>query len=253
MPNFFAEKNNINLETKEIILDEETSHHISKVLRYKEGDKITASSEMINYNCIIKSISNSNVTLSIESECENKAEYPFEVNLYQGIAKGEKMDNIIQKATELGVTNIIPVETKFTVVKLIGDDKVSKKIERWNKISKEAAKQSERGRIPTVTMPLTFKESIKKCVSENSIALVCYGRENNYNLKMFFKDKNISKENISNIKSFSFFIGPEGGFDVSEIDYAKENGIESVSLGERILRTETASGALLSMLEYELF
>ena len=251
MPKFFAEEKNIDKENKKIILDAETSHHVLKVLRYKLGDDVTISSgDLIDYDCKISNTDNFIVTLDILNEKENLSEYPFEINLYQGIAKGDKMDNIIQKATELGVTNIIPTETKFTVVK-ISDDKSDKKIDRWNKIAREAAKQSERGIIPTVKSPMKFKDAILEC--KDKIAMVCYGREDHYNLKNFFNDKNINKDNIKNIKSISFFIGPEGGFDLSEIEFAKENGIEIVSLGDKIYRTETASIVMLGMLTYELF
>ncbi|MCQ2978181.1 MAG: 16S rRNA (uracil(1498)-N(3))-methyltransferase [Clostridia bacterium] len=253
MPKFFTEKNNINLDDKKIFLDEETSHHVIKVLRYKTGDKLEATcGDMIDYDCIISSIENNKVILDIIGEKENNSEFPFEVNLYQGIAKGDKMDNIIQKSTELGITNIIPTETKFTVVKL-SDEKSDKKIDRWNKIAKEAAKQSERGMMPLVKSPMTFKKAIDECIENESLTMVCYGREDHYNLKNFFNDNNVNKDNIKNIKSISFFIGPEGGFSTEEIDYAKEKGATIVSLGDRILRTETASIAMLSMLCYELF
>lgn len=243
MPKFFATKERI--KDNEIILDEESSKHLIKVLRYKVGDKIdVCDGENTDYHCVIAS-SDNEIKLNIESSEKSKSEFPFEVILYQGIAKGEKMDNIIQKATELGVTKIVPVSTKNTVVKL--DGKEDKKIARWQKISLEAAKQSERGMIPTVESPMSFKEAIKK--ASESCSMICYGREDNYTLKNFFEDNKVGETTTS----ISFFIGPEGGFDPKEIEDAKALGIEPISLGDRILRTETASIAFLSMLQYHLF
>lgn len=254
MPIFFASKENIDLNNNKIHLDIETSNHISRVLRHKLGDIIEISDgNLTNYTCKITTIDTPNISLDIISSKNSSSEFPFEVNLYQGIAKGEKMDSIIQKAIELGVSNITPVETKFTVVKLNGDDKVSKKIDRWNKISKEAAKQCERGMIPTVSFPKKFKDALKESLENDGISFICYGREDNYNLKQFFKDNNISKDNLNSVKKISFFIGPEGGFDKEEIELASNMGIQSVSLGNRILRTETASGCVLSMIQYMLF
>lgn len=243
MPKFFTAKNRIS--GNEIVLDEESSKHLIKVLRYKIGDKIdVCDGENTDYHCEILD-SSENVKLQILSSENSKSEFPFEVILYQGIAKGEKMDNIIQKATELGITKIVPVSTKNTVVKL--DGKEDKKITRWQKIALEAAKQSERGVIPVVENPISFKEAIK--IASSSTSMICYGREDNYTLKNFFEDKNVG----SDTTSISFFIGPEGGFDPKEIEDAKSLGIEPISLGDRILRTETASIAFLSMLQYHLF
>lgn len=243
MPKFFASKDRINGDV--IILDEESSKHLMKVLRYKVGDEIdVCDGENTDYHCSIANNENE-LQLNILSSCRSKSEFPFEVILYQGIAKGDKMDNIIQKATELGVTKIVPVTTKNTVVKL--DGKEDKKITRWQKIALEAAKQSERGIIPQIESPISFKEAVKK--ASESCSMICYGREDNYTLKNFFKDNKVGNDTAS----ISFFIGPEGGFDPKEIEDAKSLGIEPISLGDRILRTETASIAFLSMLQYHLF
>lgn len=253
MPKFFVKEDQINLTTNEIVLDTESSKHISKVLRQKVGDEIEVSNgNMLDYVCKILNISDV-VTLKIITSKVSVCEFPFYINLYQGLAKGDKMDTIIQKTTELGVTNIIPIDTNYAVVKLSGDDKVNKKIDRWNKIALEAAKQSERGITPNVLVPLSLKDAIKRCNENHELAIVCYEREDNYTLKKFFEDKKLKKLISTKDFAISFFIGPEGGFAPEEIELFKQNNIELVSLGNRILRTETASLCFLSMLQYEIF
>ena len=253
MPKFFIKEEQIDLVKKQIVLDAESSKHISKVLRQKVGDEIEISNgNMLDYICKISDISNV-VTLDIISTKQSSSEFDFCVNLYQGIAKGDKMDTIIQKTTELGITNIIPIDTKFTVVKLSGDDKISKKIDRWNKIAHEAAKQSERGIMPNITNPMTLKKAIETCKTNNDLAVVCYEREDNYTLKSFLSDKKLKDLISKGSLTLSFFIGPEGGFAPEEIELFKQNDITLVSLGSRILRTETASLCFLSMLQYEIF
>ncbi len=160
MPRFFIENKDIN--DNKIIISGDKIKHISKVLRYKEGDLLElCNGENVFFDTTIDEITKDEIKCTIDKTFDGGEYKNLKINLYQGIAKGEKMDTIIQKATELGASSIVPVETKHTVVKLSGDDKVSKKIARWSKISEEAAEQSERGIIPCVLEPMSFINAVK--------------------------------------------------------------------------------------------
>lgn len=241
MPRFFVKNNDIKDDFIDITGD--NVNHIANALRYKVGDTILLCSEDgINYDCTICEISKTNIKTKINNSCNNNSELKININLYQAIAKGEKMDTIIQKATELGITNIYPVETQNTIVKL--KDNATSKIERWNKIAREAAEQSERGSIPTVFEPIKFSSALKLAKDQGEVC-VCYGREKDLNIKEYLK--NISLENTNII---SFFIGPEGGFSKEEIMLVDSLDIITISLGNSILRTETASLMFLSIIKY---
>ena len=228
MPKYFTSPESINGDT--ITLDEETSLHLSRVLRCKAGDMITVGDGSdIDYECEITEITKTAVTARITDKHLNLNEPDVKITLYQGLPKGDKTELIIQKCVEIGVDRIVPVSTARSVVKL--DKKGDKKIERWNKISLSAAKQCGRGKIPEVSPVMTFKEAVedsRKCDGR----LIPYENEEKNGLKSFC-------ENFSG-KSIAVFIGPEGGFDPSEIELAKADGITPVTLGKRILRTETA-------------
>lgn len=184
------------------------------------------------------------IELEILSETEESTEMPIEVDLYQGLPKSDKMDLIVQKCTEIGVSKVIPVLTDRVIVKL--DDKsVAKKVERWNKIAIEASKQSGRQKISSVDN-VTFLENIIEKLSKYDIVIVPYECEKTSTLKA--KLKNINKE----IKSIAVVIGPEGGFSENDIEILERcPSVEKVSLGKRILRTETAGIATLAMILYE--
>ena len=228
MPKYFTSKENI---TDDIInLDEETSLHLSKVLRCKIGDTITVGdgSDM-DYECEIVEITKKCVTAKILDKHLNLNEPSVKITLYQGLPKSDKMELIIQKCVEIGVDRIVPVKTKRSVVNW--DKKADKKAERWNKISLSAAKQCGRGRIPEVSDIMSFDEALtdsKACDGR----LIPYENEQKNGLKSFC-------ENFKG-KSIAVFIGPEGGFDPSEIENAVKDGVMPVTLGKRILRTETA-------------
>ena len=154
------------------------------------------------------------------------------------------MDYIIQKTTELGVVNIVPCMMARSVSKIENEKDAKKKCERWQKISEEAAKQSGRGIIPKVFQPVTFKEAVKM-MKDYDLAFAPYECEEQNKLKTVLNSK-------ENIKTIAFMVGPEGGYDLDETEFLRENKISTVTLGKRILRTETAGEAVLSMVMYEL-
>ena len=228
MPKYFTLPENISGDT--IQLDEETSLHLSRVLRCVVGERITVGDGSdTDYECEITEITKKCVTAKILDKHLNLNEPAVKITLYQGLPKGDKAELIIQKCVEIGVCEIIPVKTCRSVVNW--DKKADKKLERWNKIAKSAAEQCGRGRIPAVGDIMTFERAVedsKKCDGR----LIPYENEQKNGLKQFcdgFKGKSIA-----------VFIGPEGGFSPEEIELARESGIMPVTLGRRILRTETA-------------
>ncbi|HHV27537.1 16S rRNA (uracil(1498)-N(3))-methyltransferase [Anaerosalibacter bizertensis] len=241
MNRFFIDKENISEEL--ITIEGEDVKHIRDVIRLKEGDKIEISSEGILYICEISIIEKKKVIAKILHRESGDHEPPISIILYQGLPKSSKMDFIIQKATEIGVKEIYPIKTKRTVVKIDNKKKEKNKIDRWNKISEEAAKQSKRDYVPKVKSILSFKEMIKLLEDEENI-LVPYENEKTTSMKDVLKDFSNKKVHI--------IIGPEGGFEEEEIDELEDIGSKIVSLGPRILRTETAGLVALSILLYEL-
>ncbi len=242
MDRFFVDPNNINLDKKECLIQGDDVKHISKVLRCNIGEKLEICDKNNNeYICEITDITKKEVFLNIIGSVDIKRECDIKIKLYQGLPKGQKMDLILQKLTEVGVSEIIPVITKRSVAKL--EDKKDKKIQRWERIVYEAAKQSKRGIIPKVKDPLSFKEALLD-MKENSINIVPYEKENSKSIK--------DAINKSNISIVGIFIGPEGGFDEEEINMLQDIGATSISLGPRILRTETASIVASSIVIYEL-
>ncbi len=220
-------------------------NHIKNVLRMKKGEEVLISDgNDREYLCSIREYNEDEVILNIEDIMGTSRELSAKITLFQGLPKGDKMEQIIQKTVELGVSEIVPVAMKRCVVKL-DDKKAGKKIERWNGIALSAAKQSKRGIIPEVKEVMTFKEALKMA-SDMDACLVPYenaeGIEGARKLVDSMKDK----------KSIGIFIGPEGGFDESEIELALENGAKTLTLGRRILRTETAGMTMLSILMFAL-
>lgn len=228
MPKFFTDRENIG---EKIVLTGDDARHIGRVLRMEKGDKVTVcDKEGTDYHCEIESITKEDVTLSVIKSEPCPAEPGVKITLYQCIPKAGKMDSIIQKATELGVYEIVPVLSERCVAK-------GEKPERWQKIAYEAAKQCKRGVIPKVRNTLSFSEAICE-MREKDLAFMPYEEA---------KDGKIS---YSGEKTAGFIIGPEGGFDKKEVDEAIEAGIRICTLGKRILRTETAGSAVLSVLAY---
>ena len=235
MPKFFTKSDYI-YDNELKIMGEDVSH-ISKVLRMSAGDNIiVCDGEGNDYDAVIKSISKTEVVAEITGKYVCDAEPCVEVTLYQALPKQGKMEYIIQKNTELGVNKIIPVYTKRCVVK------PSDKTERWQKVAESAAKQCGRGIIPQVMPVISFDEAVKQ-MEEYDLALMPYECEEENGLKKVLSS--------FQYKSISIFIGPEGGFDLKEVDTAINSGVKTVTLGKRILRTETAASAVLPIIMYE--
>lgn len=220
-------------------------NHIKNVLRMKVDEELLVSNgQDKDYYCKIEAISDDEIKALILDEEFEGTELPTELYLFQGLPKSDKMELIIQKAVELGVKEIIPVATKRCVVKL-DNKKEASKLKRWQAISESAAKQSRRTIIPEVSPVMSFKEAINRA-KEFELGIIPY--EN-------FKDMKETREVLEKVQKgikIGIFIGPEGGFEESEVQYAFENGIRPISLGKRILRTETAGLTILSVLMFQL-
>ena len=244
MGKFFIKSENIN--DNKVIIDNEDVNHIKNVLRKNVGDEILICDyeNKINYNCKIIEISRKKVICEIINEKKSENESNIKIDIFQGIPKFDKMDLIIQKGTELGVNSFIPVVFKRSVVKLDEKDFL-KKITRWRKIAEVASKQSGRDVIPDVRNIENVK-NICNLFKNYDIVLVAYEKENKNTLKNILKS--LKNEEIK----IAVVIGPEGGIDESEIDLLIENGAEIVTLGKRILRTETVCLAITAIINYEL-
>lgn len=242
MPKYFTEPENIKDGFIEIFSDE--AKHILNVMRMEIGDKLTICDGQSNdYLCRICETGKNCLKAKIEETTKSESEPKTKITLYQGLPKSDKMELIIQKCVEIGICRIVPVITERAVVKIEKGAKEDKKTERWQKIAESAAKQSGRGIIPAVERPMKFKDAIEEAV-KNGEAIIPYENEKDRGLKEFVK--NSKAENIG------IFIGPEGGFDTKEIEFAVENGVMSVTLGKRILRTETAGIVTSAIVLYEL-
>ena len=246
MRKFFVNSNQIN-NNKIEIMDEDVNH-IKNVLRLEIGEniKICDSDKIENYVCEIEEISNKMVVCRILEKVANKAEGNVELHIFQGLPKADKMELIIQKGTELGVSEFIPVSFKRSIVKLSGKDE-TKKIDRWQKIAEVASKQSGRDIIPKVRNILTIKDLCNEVKNYDLFLLAYELEENNYIKSELSKIKDENK----NYK-IAVVIGPEGGIEESEAEILKEAGAKIISLGKRILRTETVALQVSSIIMYEL-
>ena len=250
MPKFFVENNQIKNDT--IYIKDKDVNHIKKVLRKNIEDEITICNEDTkqDYLCKITNIEENEITCKILKELETNVESNIEVSIFQGLPKADKMELIIQKSVELGVHDITPIEMKRCVVKLKEKDK-TKKIERWQKISEVAAKQCGRNYIPKINNIENLKEISEK-IKDYDAVLVAYEEEKENTLKNELKLlKKDNQENNKKIK-IAIVIGPEGGIDKEEINALEKNGAKIITLGKRILRTETVALNVLSIIMYEL-
>lgn len=243
MPKFFTPIDHILEDT--LTIDSEDVAHIKKVLRLSAGDIITVcDGKGFDYIVRIRQF------LAGAIECEILEKYPvqseadIQVTIYQGLPKAAKMDYIIQKTTELGVTQIVPCVMARCVAKLEDRKAEAKKLARWQKIAEEAAKQSGRGVIPQVAQPVNFQEAVRQ-MKQDDLCFVPYECEERKNLRSVLTEK-------ENVRRISFMIGPEGGFSLEEIEFLRQAGVQTVTLGKRILRTETAGEAVLAMVMYEI-
>ena len=244
MRKFFVENENI-VEEKIFITGQDVNH-IRNVLRLDVLEKILVcdKSNFRNYICEIIEIKQDEIECKIIEEVKGEAEGNVELHIFQGLPKADKMELIIQKGTELGISSYIPVKLSRCIVKLDGKDEV-KKIDRWNKISEVAAKQSGRDRVPLVHNLKNIKE-VSQMIDEYDLFLVAYEEEKENTLKSVLKNFK-GKEKLR----IAVIIGPEGGIDESEINLSKDNKFVSVTLGKRILRTETAPLVIASNIIYD--
>lgn len=252
MDRFFVEPEHLNLDDKTLYIDGEDVKHISKVLRYGQGDEIeVCDSNGHEYICRIESIDKTRIDLSIVDEVDINRESRIRVSLYQGVPKSTKMDIILQKLTEAGVDEIVLVNTKRSVVNIKGD-KADKKFDRWERIIYEAAKQCKRGLIPKLRGILTFKEALED-MGKNDINICPYEVEKSLGIKEALQTDQVKRilENKDEVR-VGIFIGPEGGFAEEENEMVKAAGIASVTMGPRIFRTETASIVATAITLYEL-
>lgn len=220
-------------------------NHIRNVLRMKPGEEISVSNgvDQKEYRYGIETIGDDEVLCRLRFVKENDVELPVKVLLFQGLPKGDKMDFIVQKAVEMGAAEIIPVEMKRSIVHL-DDQKRAKRARRWQAIAEAAAQQSRRGIVPEVHMPMKMDKALTYAREHSEVRLIPYELQ---------PDDGSTKQIIEDLKpgeSVSVFIGPEGGFEPDEVAAAKESGVRPISLGKRILRTETAAIAFLSWLIY---
>ena len=283
MPKFFIQSQ-IPIDETNIEIHNEDGRHIRNVLRMRIGENlVVCDSSGIDHNCAIESFEKDFVNARIISRLESNNEPPFEIVVFQGLPKADKMEMIIQKCVELGASRIVPVACTRSIVKLTDRKDVEKKLVRWNKIAYEAAKQCSRSIIPEIQNPITFKESLNQ-LRKAEISFIPWECEDEYGLKAILKkakdllsnwQRNINSNQTKgaiqrsganeiirtnesiykNIKvrkpRIAFVIGPEGGFDQDEIILAKLAGIDTVTLGKRILRTETVAPVVLAMILLE--
>ena len=236
MYHFFVSEEQINGENAYI--EGSDVNHIANVLRMKPGEELLISVKGDwDYLCKIVDIETDRVNLKVLESMEQR-ELPVNITLLQGIPKSDKLEMIIQKAVELGVSEIIPVKTKRVVVK-IDEKKVDTKVNRWNAIAESAAKQSKRSIIPKVYEPMSIDNALE-IVKDFGVKLIPYENADGID-----KTRKIL-DNMDKTKNIAVFIGPEGGFEELEVERIKNSGFEVITLGKRILRTETAGLALLS-------
>ena len=244
MYKFFVEPSQ--MQGNRVVITGKDFNHIKNVLRMKTGEELAVSNgtDGKEYRCGIEEFTEDEVICTLRFVKEDALELPAKVYLFQGLPKADKMELIIQKAVELGVYQVIPVSCKRAVVKL-DEKKAKSKIARWQGIAEAAAKQSKRGIIPEVKDAMTMKQAI------------AYSRQCQVKLIPYELAEGMekTKEIISSLKpgeDVAIFIGPEGGFEEAEVQTAMESGIVPITLGKRILRTETAGMTVLSWIMYQL-
>lgn len=225
-----------------VYIDGQDAHHIIHVLRLKQGEKIQiVSLDQITAVMKITGFRDNKVLLQIVETMEPNHEPSVKVSLLQGLPKQDKLEWVIQKAVELGIHSVCPVMMEHSVVRLDADKAVKKQV-RWEKIAEAAAKQSKRDSIPQVNLPQPFREAVEACAAE--LKIVAYEVEDTRGIREVLHAH-------PEIHSAAFLIGPEGGISKEEFTFLQEQGWHSVSLGPRIMRTETAALAALTAIMYE--
>lgn len=240
MHRFFVLEENILENTIKIVGTD--VNHIKNVLRLSIEDKVEVIGSKYNYDCEISHISKDDILLLIKEVKDKTNESNLRISLFQGLPKSSKMETIIQKCTELGVYNFYPVSTNRSVVKINDMKKEEKKVQRWQLIAEEASKQSKRDIIPKVENILGFNDMMEKI--KDKVVIVPYESEEKLSIKGL-------KASLENVDEINIIIGPEGGFEEYEIEKLKDSGAHIVTLGPRILRTETAGVVTAAILMYE--
>lgn len=242
MPRFFVRPDQVKETTIEIIGQD--VKHIRDVLRLSHEAKIEiCNGQGTDYNCIISEIGKDSIRASILGQGPSKSEPQTKIILFQSLIKGDKFEWVIQKAIEIGVSQIVPMQSTHCVSKMDQSKKSQAKVARWNKIAQSAAKQSGRGMIPEVTNPMSYAEALKKAGGMD-LTCIAYEKEETTNLRPAVQG--------FHSKTIGVLIGPEGGFSEKEISQAEDMGAQSITLGPRILRSETASIVLVANILYEL-
>ncbi len=240
MYQFFVEPHQININDKSVTITGRDVNHIRNVLRMKAGEELNVSNgrDGKEYRCGIVALEEERILCKLRFVKEDAVELPARVFLFQGLPKADKMELIIQKAVELGVYRVIPVATKRCVVKL-DDKKAAAKLARWQGIAEAAAKQSKRAIIPGIAGVMSFSEAVRMA-ADMDVRLIPYELADGME-----RTRQICRGLLPG-QDIAIFIGPEGGFEESEIQLAESSGIEPVTLGRRILRTETAGMTVLA-------
>ena len=241
MHRFFAEPGQIG--EKEIVITGADVNHIRNVLRMRADEEVLiADGQGAEYRCKLTELGENEVRAQILWKLDGNAELASAITLFQGLPKSDKMDLIVQKCVELGVDRIVPVSTKRAVVKLDAK-KEQTRLKRWNTISESAAKQSGRGVIPEVSGVMSFEKALEEA-KKLDVLLIPYERAEH------MAETRRVMSAIKPGQSVGIFIGPEGGFEESEVEKAVAAGAKAITLGRRILRTETAGLAVMAMLSY---
>ncbi len=260
MSKFFVSMESVDPAENRIVITGEDVKHIKSVLRSSPGDVLEVSDGSgFDYDVKIVTIEKDSIITEITGKRLNKTEPPIHITLFQGVPKSDKLEFIIQKCVELGVHRIVPVMTARTVVKLDNQRDAQAKTMRWQRIALEAAKQCGRGIVPLVEEPVRFAEALKLAGSCD-LKLLPYEEETTSGLKQCLQRYRLEKgqrestcpEDEKCRYSAAIFIGPEGGFSAEEVKNAVASGFQSVTLGPRILRTETAGLAVIAIMMYEL-
>lgn len=248
MPRFFITRDQI-LDSCVTVLGDD-AHHIARSLRMAVGEHITVCDGEREYDCELLAFEEDRrVSARVLSDAPLSCEPPYSVTLYQALPKGDKLDTIIQKAVECGADVIVPFESEHCVMRMRLEAE-ERKTERRQRIAQEAAKQCGRGRLPTVNPTVSFDEMLRRA-GEADVVLFCYEGEGTTPLKELLRQKRADGTLGGDCPRIAVVIGSEGGFSPREAAAAAAEGFFSVGLGARILRTETASGFVLSCLVYE--
>jgi len=242
MPKFFVNPDQIKGDQIEIIGQD--VRHIRDVLRLNPHTKITiCDGQGMDYQSVITQIEKEQILAKVLEKALSSSEPKTKLTLFQSLIKGDKFEWVIQKAVEIGVHQIIPMETAHCVVKMDQSKKTNAKIARWNKIAQSAAKQSKRGVIPIVVAPLPYVKALE-IASKMDLSCIAYVKETSVNLKSCLQ--------AGKGETIGVLVGPEGGFSQEEIGLAEKVKIQPITLGPRILRSETAGIVLVSNTLYEL-